>query len=250
MVDPQSGGVPHRGANRLDQRLVGGGAELPRHKRRQLPVLSGGLKASGGAPTVQPLASMSCHTQASAPPGSKPIGKSCTSGSVRLARGELAIELPLEPLVKAEFRGMRNRETASGGVGWAAILGRPLTPIAAEPLGQGAVQGELHERLALAAAVRVEVRIAGEVGPQRGKGLPLYAKNGVAVDQPLGLHARFRRRQGPQAATRAAPPPGILVHAEIQRIAEAAARRVVRAGRLRHDRGHAADGIDQQQIRP
>ena len=44
------------------------------------------LKASGRAPTVQSLASRSCQIHASAPPGWKPMGKSCIIGNTAAAR--------------------------------------------------------------------------------------------------------------------------------------------------------------------
>lgn len=118
----------------------------------------------------------------------------------------MAIELPLEPLVKAEFRGVFRRETASGSARRALVLGRPLSPIAAKPLGQRGVEGELHERLALAATVLLEVRIAGEICPQRGKRLPLQAKYGVAIDPPLGIDALpAAAKAASRDASRAAP---------------------------------------------
>ena len=47
VIDPQSAGVPQRGPDRLDERLVGGRAEPGGGKRRQLPVLAVGIEGVG-----------------------------------------------------------------------------------------------------------------------------------------------------------------------------------------------------------
>ena len=91
VIDPQTAGMPQHGPDRLDERLVGGRAELGGGKGRQLPVLAVGIEGVGRAPMTISLASRSCHSQASAPPGSMPIGKSCSSGIAPRCLGQLPI---------------------------------------------------------------------------------------------------------------------------------------------------------------
>ena len=80
------------------------------------------LNSSGGAPAVTPSASTSCSAHASAPFGSTPTARSCMMPSAmpartarRLRRGQLLVELPLQPAVKIDGVGVLGGEVGDRG---------------------------------------------------------------------------------------------------------------------------------------
>ena len=132
MVDAQRAGVAHVGAQRLDEAAVARLAQPSRRERRQPPVLTVGLKSSGGAPTLAPA-----HDAPAVGPGvgaaavdRRPRGRGTGRGACRRRVGrarrlaELLVGQPLQPRVEADpsacaaansaTRRCRDRGTASG----------------------------------------------------------------------------------------------------------------------------------------
>ena len=116
MVDPQPAGVPQRGPDRLDERLVGGRAELGGDKRRQLPVLAVGVEGVGrGADDhlvgqqVLPL------------PGVRAAGihadrQILQDGNRTRGLGQLPVQEPLQPGMIVHLAGMLGGEPRDGRV--------------------------------------------------------------------------------------------------------------------------------------
>ena len=71
------------------------------------------LNSSGGAPTETSRASRSCQHQASAPATSRPIGRSLMMAIVLGGARQLRVQLPLQPGVKGDARGVGLRKAAT-----------------------------------------------------------------------------------------------------------------------------------------
>ena len=206
VIDAQAAGVPEAGADRLDERLVAGGAEPVRHERRQAPVLPARVelvwrradadalaRARPGTPrrrrrrrrtrSADPASPASPPTRAPAAdrPGTAATGG---TGSARARpAGGGARRLP-------------------GDDGCRRSAGQ-LTPAGAELLGQRAERRELLEAgPARAGTSRTPASVrAADGAPHRLERAAIFSsKIAVAIDQPLAVQAPGRARQLADAA--------------------------------------------------
>ena len=136
-----------------------------------------------------PCASTSWNAQPSAPSGSKPMGRSCMTGMAREARGQLPVDLELQPLVETDairHRTLR-RDVAHRGRRRMAELVRPAVPAGLEPLGERAEDRELLEAGALLRRERVELRkiAAADAVPDPLEDAHLEPEDLVAIDPSI-----------------------------------------------------------------
>jgi hypothetical protein len=243
VVDAQRRRVAERRAQRLDVRPVGGGPQLPRDERRDLPVLPLRAEVVGRGADADVAAKTSCHTQASAPSGSTPIGRSRIRGSsAAAARAARRAATGTRRGTGSAWRaGPGSRRRPAAGI---VEAGRPRPPAAAVHLRDRHEGGEQLERLALLGAVGLE---AGLVA--RASGPPTTGTRAPVAWPPSRRRGRCarcccgRRRPARQLAGDAFDPRH-RGDVEVEQVTEATRRRVVGAGlagRLRDRRVQRVD---------
>ena len=134
-----------------------------------------------------------------------------------------------------------------GAVGAAAARG-PAPPVLPVPLGERGVGREVGQRLSFAGAEPLEAFLAVETSEQRLQRLLLEAEDRVPIDVPIAVQRRSRVGQALAHVGGQARPPRQLLDAQEQRIAIAAARRVIGARLDRGDRRRRGQRIDHQHV--
>ena len=112
-------------------------------------------------------------------------------------------------------------------------------------LGQHAERRVLLESAALASAVLVELRIAGEAGPQEIERPRFESKHRVTVDAPANVQILAGPCERLQVELRFARTRHVR-DVKVQRVAEAAARRVVGTRLLWHARNRRRERVHQK----
>ncbi len=250
VVDADAAAVGERRPHRVDERLVTGRSELPRHERRQAPVLAERVEGVGRRTHAAAFAQQVLERPRIGAVGVEPdgeVGHDVDAGTARHA--QLAVQLPLAPLVKPHPAPFGNGQLGDGRRCRVAVRRRPPRPRRPVALGQHAPHGEVHERFALAPHPFVEGVVAGaarfEHGVQPGEGVELEAMHGVAIDA-FGTVERApgfveRREVGAQRAHARQ-----LRDADVGDVAPQPRRRRVRARLLRLRRGGGVQRVDHQ----
>ncbi len=167
MVDADRAGVAHGGAQHLPERLEASGNEAVRIVRGDAPVLAGGIELVGRRADRQ-----SSQHHVLVHPGVGAAGVNADRG-VEIepdrhsapprdiaAAFELALGVPLQEFVKAEFVGMAFAQPAQRVVAGLPPFLRPLRPCAGMLLPQRFEGGEAFERAAALRPVGCEVGAA------------------------------------------------------------------------------------------
>ncbi len=233
VVDAQAAAMVERGADRLDERSVAERAQPVWDERRQSPVLAAGHEAIGRG------ADRGAGGQRVLPgPGVGPVGVHADRQVLHdsdLDGGglELPLEEPLQPLVKAHARGVRLREARDVRRVGTAVLRRPRVPAATVALGQHAKGRELAKACTAFSNPTLEVRAGRRaLRPQPLQRLHLEVEYPRAVDHALGAEGAAQRRQPLELGAERRGLRHVL-DPEIERVHEAAARRVIGARLLR-----------------
>ena len=129
-----------------------------------------------------------------------------------------------------------------------AILDRPSPPVLAELLGQHAVDGKPPQPVALLATVFVEMRVAGEISPNRPQCLLFQTEHRIAIDHPPGVQGPAGRGQLRQLGTEAFRA-GHFLDPQVERVAIAAAAGMIGTALLRQHGRRGVQRIDQQHSR-
>ena len=248
VVDPQATRVTERRAHRLHERLVPGGGEPVRDEWRQPPVLAADDVAIGGTPDARARREdVLPHPRVGAV-GIDADRQVLHERDLRTRGAELTIDQPLEPRVECHaIRVLVGEAAHAVGVG-SAMLDRPRLPLASMLFSKRAEDCVLVQSGALR-AVRVERRVAGESAPEPLQRTHLQREDAIAIDLALGVQrvAFFDERREPRPLVARA---GDVFDADVQRIPEAPAARIVRARLLRHGDGRRGQWIEQDQLRP
>ena len=102
VVDPQPAGVPQGGTDSLDERSIGGRAELRRGKRRQLPVLAVGIEGVGRGPDDHPVGQQVLPLPGVGSAGIHADGQVLQNGDFPRGLGQLPVQQPLQPGMVAD----------------------------------------------------------------------------------------------------------------------------------------------------
>ena len=245
VVDAQPAVGGHRGADRLDERLVAGGAELPGDEGRQPPVLTGGVEL------VRRRADRDAVGEQVLPlPRVEPVGVDTDRQVLdeREAPGrldELLLQEPLEPDVEPPpVLELGRRGAHRRGARVAQVLG-PVAPAAAVLLDQCGPRAVAAQRVGLAVAPALELGVAPRDLPHLLEHAPLLPPRQVAFDAVGSVErttGRDRRREPVDLRG-----PGDVLDAQVQRVPEATAGREVRAGLLGLHGSHRAQRVDEQE---
>jgi len=243
VIDAQPAGMPQRRANRLDQRRIAGGPQPVRNERGQRPVLAVHVelvrrRSDRGAlrQHVLPLPRIgSARGNAN-----RQIGH---QGQFSSRPGQLDIQLPLEPHVEPQAIGPVLNVPLHGKRIRTLIFARPLMPITAISLGQGAEAGEASKTLAHFQAVAVEGRIFQAQPPDSFQSVHFQAKDRVAVDPRTFVQLPSRNSERGQIDRRVLRA-RYFFDFEVERISKPAATGIVGAGLLRNLWRDGAQGVE------
>ncbi len=181
VVDAQASGMAQRGADRLDERLVAGGAQLPGDERREAPVLAQGVELVGRRTHAHVEGEEVLPGPSVRPPGVEAHGE-VLDHRQRRRRRHLPVEQPLEPGVEPHPLAPVGGEMAHRrALGTPELLGPGRPPVAVD-LGDGAEGGELLERRPFLGSVGVEGGAAGEPGETAAQSVGLQLPHPAAVD--------------------------------------------------------------------
>ena len=192
VIDAQAAGVPEAGADRLDERLVAGGAQPVRHERRQAPVLPARVELVWRRADADAVREHVLERPGVGAAGVEPDRQILHHRHRRRRARQLPIDLVLQPLVEADPLAQRPAAAARGDCRRRRVpeIGGPLTPAGAEPLGQRAERRELLEAGPCSrrnARTPASVR-AADGAPHRLERAAIFSsKTRVAIDQPLAV---------------------------------------------------------------
>ena len=205
------------------------------------------LNSSGGAPTLTPAASRSCHIQASAPPGSTPIGRSWISEISVGHLGHLTLHQPLQPGEEPHGVGLLGGERGHVRAVRAGVRGGPPAPVRAR---SGRRARSRCANCRTSSAFAYQVTNSGSSRRSRAdllQGGALEPPHLVAVDPAVVVEAApglGQRRQRRADVGRA----GHVLDPQVDRVREAPRGGRVRAGLLRHGRRHRVQGVDEDEV--
>jgi len=159
----------------------------------------------------------------------------------------LAIEVKLLPHVEGDAAAEAAALCVNACAFWMAQLGGPAPPCRAVLLGKGVVRGEVAERLALAMRPRPQPGRVGGHFEDRFEGLELQAEDLVVIDEPdviqlLGGRAQRLELGGDLLGALD------LLDADVDRVAEATRRGVVRRCFVRKDWRLRAERVDEEDL--
>ncbi len=248
VVEAEAAGVAEPGPDRLDERLVGGGAELPRVERRKPPVLSLGVVLVRRSADRHPGSEHVLPDPGVGPTGVAADGQVLHQPDAGAGRFELPVDQPLQPHVELNLAGMLIGVLANLEVGRVAKIHRPPAPVAPVLTGQHAVHGEAVQGVATLVGEAVEGLMAGEAAEDRTQHPQLEGQDRIAVDRARAVQTAAGGHGRLEVDARGCGA-GHLLHAEIERAPEAATTWVVGTGLLqpRH-RDRRVQRVEQQQV--
>jgi hypothetical protein len=187
MIDPQPTGMTERRADRFDQRSVTSRPQLVWNERRELPVRAVGIELIGRRPNRRSLGQHVLPHPSVGPAVMKTDGHVHHERNLACRLGQLLVQLPLNPLVKADAVSLFLSETVHRCRVRMTVLVRPISPVTSEVFGQRAEGCEGSQCGAASFAVMFQSRILGSPGPNPFEGRHLQPKHRIAGDQALPI---------------------------------------------------------------
>ena len=228
VIDPERTAMVERGAHGLHERLVSNRAQLPRDERRESPILAFSVERVRGRADTYTLRDRVLPHPGVRAARIEADGQVAEQCDLCTGRGELVVEQPLDPGVKAKPVVLRRGETRDARTVGPSVLGGPRGPATAVALGQRAIQCELTQRTPAARDVGAELGIVAKCRPEKLEGRQLERIDLIAVDDSLVVEGStgFGRERERLVAGREA---WNVLDTDVQRVAEPTAARKVRA---------------------
>ena len=237
VVDPDAAGGPQAGPHGADPGVVAVLTQAPGVERRKAPVLPLAVEVVRRGADPHPERHGVLPQPGVGAAGVDAHGQVLHQVEAGAGRGQLRLGQPLQPAVVPDSVGVLGGEAGHRRRVGPAVLLRPVDPGAGEPLGHGAVGGEVAEGLAVLVRGRCrspDRRPSPEPLPEVLERGSLQLPHPPAVDAAVGVERPALGGQGGQIESVVAGlgGSGDVLDPEVERVPETPARRVVRT-RLR-----------------
>ncbi len=185
VIDTQARAAGEGGSQRRDERLVARGPQLPRNERWQTPILAAVVERVGRRPHATPdreFVLIAPRVGATRLEADGEIAHEPDSNAP--GREQLALDVPLAPLVEPHPAGVGRRKGSDRRVAGMAQLDRPLGEVATVHVGEHAEQREAMEAPLACLAPCIEGVAAGrfEVGKEHLEGRAFHGEHRVAIE--------------------------------------------------------------------